>query len=360
MPAIMEEHDGSREIHFVLPSAEAIDKARLSLLTSLPEHGIGTEKANHHVKNDIVPGLNRPSQSPNYYGFVTGGATPAATFADNVVTDADQNVAVHLPKETISTDVEDRALRMVCELIDLPPNDWLHRTFTTGATASNVLGLACGREYVVAEAARRRGTSASVGSDGIVRAMRAAGLEDIQILTTVPHSSLLKAASLVGLGRSCVIDVALSEEEPHVFDLDLLEAHLRKERVASVVSISCAEINTGHFATDPKAMRKIRELCDRYGAWMHIDAAFGLLARVLPEADEYELINEGVAGFELADSITGDAHKLLNVVSDTSEPPPRAHMHLCSFRLPLTLSSPMTAASFSRNVCSLAWTSFRM
>ena len=51
---------------------------------------------------------------------------------------------------------------------------------------------------------------------------------------------------------------------------------------------------------------------------MHIDAAFGLLARVLPDMKDYENIQAGVAGLELADSITGDAHKLLNVVGAIS------------------------------------------
>jgi len=52
------------------------------------------------------------------------------------------------------------------------------------------------------------------------------------------------------------------------------------------------------------------------GAWLHVDAAFGLLARALPQTEEYASLNAGVAGLELADSIAGDAHKLLNVVSN--------------------------------------------
>ncbi|TKA77461.1 hypothetical protein B0A55_04774 [Friedmanniomyces simplex] len=100
------------EIH-VLPSNEAIKTARSKLLPSLPEHGLGADHIKAHLRNDIVPGLNRSSQSPNYYGFVTGGATPVAAFADNIVTETDQNVQVHLPHETVSTDVEDRALSMI-------------------------------------------------------------------------------------------------------------------------------------------------------------------------------------------------------------------------------------------------------
>ncbi|KAK3072711.1 hypothetical protein LTR53_006332 [Teratosphaeriaceae sp. CCFEE 6253] len=306
----------SGETH-VLPSRTAIDAARSKLLTTLPDNGLGSDLVGEHVRNDIVPGLNRSSQSPNYYGFVTGGATPAAASADNVVTQTDQNVSVHLPNETVATDVEDRALGMICELLDLDREQWPHRTFTTGATASNVLGLACGREYVLraARKSNKDGKVASVAEYGIVEAVKMAGLTSIQVLTTVPHSSLRKAASIVGLGRASVIDVG-RPEQPHVFDLASLESHLQVPGTGSIVAVSCAEVNTGLFATDGQTMASIRALCDKYGAWLHVDAAFGLLTRVLPQAQEYTTLNAGVAGLELADSITGDAHKLINVPYD--------------------------------------------
>lgn len=299
----------------VLPSADAVATSRSRLLESLPEDGIGAADVEEHIRHDIVPALTRSSQSPNYYGFVIGGATPAAASADHMVTETDQNVCVHLPKETIATDVEDRALSMVCELLQLPPDEWLHRTFTTGATASNVLGLACSRDFVVDKAARSSRQNANVAEHGILQATKAAGLEGIQVLTTVPHSSLRKAASIVGLGRGSVVEVGLPSAH-HCIDMQTLETRLSTSAIASIVVISCAEVNTGFFATSLKDMQEIRRLCSKFGAWMHVDAAFGLLARVLPETEEYRAVSSGVAGLELADSITGDAHKLLNVVSD--------------------------------------------
>jgi glutamate/tyrosine decarboxylase-like PLP-dependent enzyme len=43
-------------------------------------------------------------------------------------------------------------------------------------------------------------------------------------------------------------------------------------------------------------------------------AAFGIFARSLPQAPEFSKLHQAAAGLELADSITADAHKLLNVV----------------------------------------------
>lgn len=257
----------------VLPAQPVLDQARNTLVGSLSDQGLGYQRTTKHLLDDIVPGLNGNSRSAHYYGFVTGGATPAAALADNLVTAFDQNVQVHLPNETIATDVEDHALKLLCDLLDLDPADWPHRTFTTGATASNVIGLACGREHVIGCAASRNADqTVSVGELGLLGAMRAAGVDDVQILTTVPHSSLGKAASILGIGRAAVKTVAMAGA-PHRFDLARLETALASNGTASIVAISCSEVNTGRFATSGYGeMEELRALCDRYGAWIHVDA----------------------------------------------------------------------------------------
>ncbi|KAK6005756.1 hypothetical protein QM012_007398 [Aureobasidium pullulans] len=302
----------------VLPSAAQLSQALLELHKQLPSTGLGLDATQQHLTQDVAPALNANSQSSRYYGFVTGGATPAAVFADNMVTEYDQNVQVHLPHETIATDVEAAALDMVCDLVDLDSKAWNHRLFTTGATASNVLGLACAREYIIKTAAARNGVMADVSSQGLFAAMQAAGINNIQILTSMPHSSLRKAASIVGLGHASVRDVGNhAAHAPHRFDLQALELALQEStNIASIIAISCSEVNSGLFATDADDMLALRKLANQYGAWLHVDAAFGLLARILPSKPEYELLKHGVSSLELADSIAADAHKLFNVPYD--------------------------------------------
>ncbi|KAF2716614.1 L-2,4-diaminobutyrate decarboxylase [Polychaeton citri CBS 116435] len=303
----------------VLPAVEQLQSSRSKILYELPATGLGDDSTARHLTDDIVPGLSKSSSSANYYGFVTGGATPASKFADNIVTEHDQNVQVHLPNETVVTDVEDAALFMVCELLELNgPGDikghsksWQHRTFTTGATASNVLGLACAREFIIQQAASKLGKTASSSEEGIMRAMQIAEIDEVQVLTTAPHSSLKKAASIIGLGRSSVRDVG-QDSEPHKMDLNKLAAATNKPKTASILAISCAEVNTGFFATNALVMTAVREACQ----WIHVDAAFGLMARTLSDTKEYRGLKAGVAGLELVDSIAGDAHKLFNVPYD--------------------------------------------
>lgn len=304
----------------VLPSADELARARKSLQENLPSEGLGFARTRDHILNDIVPGLNAASLSPNYYGFVTGGVTPAALFADNVVSTYDQNVQVHLPDHSIATDVEHKALGLLTDLLGLDRKIWQNGTFTTGATASNIMGLACGREFVLRAAAASSGSPVtSVGEHGLFEVMQAAGLSGLQVLSTMPHSSLGKAAGTLGIGRSNLKSICTSQDNPLEIDMHRLEQELARPDRVSIVAISCGEVNTGRFTTASiEQMREIRRLCDKYGAWLHVDGAFGIFGRILDSsaAPEFASITRGCEGMELADSITGDAHKFLNVPYD--------------------------------------------
>ncbi|KAH6674242.1 pyridoxal phosphate-dependent transferase [Halenospora varia] len=301
-----------------LPPPSTILDASKKLKTSLPSEGLGDDATQQHLLSDICPAFNGPKTSANYYGFVTGGVFPIAEVADNIVTAFDQSVQVHLPDQSISTFVEDRALHMLAELVKLGP-EWKGKTFTTGATGSNILGLACGRETILNSRLSHSGEvgNGGVGELGLLAACLKAGVKEVQVLTSMGHSSLFKAASVVGIGRSSVKNIPRSKEEPWKMDLEALETELKRGGVASIVAISAGEVNTGRFATGGlAAVKQIREICDAYGAWLHVDGAFGLFARSLPETPEFQNHIESAAGLELADSITGDCHKLLNVPYD--------------------------------------------
>ena len=253
-----------------LPAPPSIAKAIASLPNSLAVTGLGEEATAAHLLSDLTPGFNSPKTSSNYYGFVTGGVLPIAEVADNVVTAFDQNVSVHLPDQSVSTVVEDTALNMLVELLKLG-DGWEGKTFTTGATASNILGLACGREAVINRRLRRE---PELGEVGLLAACMEAGIKQIQVLTTMGHSSLYKAASVVGIGRGSVKDIPVSRDEPWRMDLELLEQELEAEEegVVSIVAVSAGEVNTGKFAIAGMGeMRKIRNLCDKYRAWLHVD-----------------------------------------------------------------------------------------
>ncbi|KAI1465924.1 PLP-dependent transferase [Daldinia caldariorum] len=323
-----------------LPTPSALSQARSSLpspsdptTTAAFLSGRGPEATITHLTADIAPALAGHNRSGRYYGFVTGSSLPVAEAADNLVSALDNSLQVHLPAQSVATEVEDATLRLLLRVLGLGEEEeegggrsssWGGRTFTTGATASNVLGLACGREAVIAarlgpgSADGEGGGEGGVGELGLLGACAAAGVREIQVLTSMGHSSLAKAASIVGLGRRAVKELRHNEAEPWRLDLDAVERELRREGVASIIAVSAGEVNTGRFATTGlEEMRRLRELADKYKVWIHVDGAFGIFARSLPATSEFARLREFTAGLELADSITVDGHKLLNVPYDT-------------------------------------------
>ncbi|KAJ7768537.1 pyridoxal phosphate-dependent transferase [Mycena metata] len=309
----------STDVPTTAPSVTSLQHAQASLVTTLPEHGIGFENIKNHILKDIAVGFTGANRSPNLYaGNTTGHVGDAALFADWLASTTDQNVQVHLPRETVATTLEATTLRLLQQLLSIDENAFLGRIFTTGAAASNILGIAMGREFVIAEAGRRNSPQSrtSVAELGLLEACLQAGVQSMQIITTRPHSSLYKAASVAGLGRDSVVLVPLSEDEPWKFDMDALTQYLSREDTKSIIVVGAAEAESGRFVTHAVQMAGIRSLADKYGAWVHVDGAAGLQALILPHTKEYSAFNDGVSGLHLADSIAGDGHEMLNVPYD--------------------------------------------
>ena len=266
----------------LLPDQETLRKSESTLLDKLPAEGYGINRVADHLLDDIVPGLNGNSLHSRYYGFVTGGVTPAARLGESIVSLYDQNAAVHLPDQSLATTIEDKALRMLLDLFRLDQSQWSGQ-FTTGATASNIVGLALSRECIINRAIEKATGASSmkntVGEVGLLRACRSAGIEDVLVITTRPHSSLGKAASVLGLGRDSIVDIG-DANSGLSFDFQQLELLMLESyhKSAFIVAVSCSEVNTGLFATDGlETMQDLRTLCDRYGAWLHVDGGENLV-----------------------------------------------------------------------------------
>ncbi|KAK6351401.1 hypothetical protein TWF718_004561 [Orbilia javanica] len=285
----------------------------------LRKEPLGTHATIQNLLNDLLPGIFVQS-SPHFYGFVTGGALPPALLADFLVTMLDLDVMVHLPRDSIHTTIERHTTYLLCDLFQLPRSFVPGSTITTGATASNIVGLACGREWLLS----RDDPSCSVARIGYLEAAIKSGVHNgIRIMVAKPHSSIAKAASILGLGSGNLGHLPASEAEPWNINLVHLEHYLSKQEedgVRYIVVGQLGEVNTGRFMSD---IPRLRELCTKYGAWLHVDAAFGLPSRCVNVYDEdterladWDKVHNWCSGVELADSITSDGHKLVNVPYD--------------------------------------------
>ena len=119
------------------------------------------------------------------------------------------------------------------------------------------------------------------------------------------HPSDAKALAILGIGRGSIR--RCSRDAAGRIDLALLEQGLRDlDGAPSIMIGSAGEVNAGEF--DPLAA--MADLAERYGAWLHVDGAFGLFAQLSPATSH---LTEGIAR---ADSVTADGHKWLNVPYD--------------------------------------------
>ncbi|RKO93954.1 glutamate decarboxylase [Blyttiomyces helicus] len=279
--------------HESLPTARAVPAAfpsRDAVPGVLPDEGVGAEQSLQEVYDEILPFLSN-SAGPRFFGLITGGTTPAAMCADFLTTIYDQNTILHSPGDSIAASVEDRAVEMLADLFKLPQDEFTG-VLTTGATASNILGLACGRQY-----AGRVHFGVDVAEDGME------GCGAFEVISNLPHASVVKAMGLVGIGRRRLRSCDLS--------VDSIETALRSvpPDVAPIVVVSSGEVNTGRLQP---SLPEVSALCKKYRAWLHLDGAFGLFARCSPKYDHF------TDGVELADSITTDLHKWLNVPYDSA------------------------------------------
>jgi len=248
---------------------------------SLPEEGDGalTALAKLVAASDVAT----RSSGPRFFHFVTGGTTPAALGADWLTSLLDQN-AFSGVSSPYGAQLEDAAVRWLLELFELPA-EW-GGVLTTGATMANFVGLACGRRWWAEQH----------GVDLDERGF--AGLPPVPVFSTeYVHASARKALAMLGLGRDTV----------RLVDIEGLERELGALGGAPAIVIGNAgDVNTGDF--DPLA--RMADLAAEHGAWLHVDGAFGLFARVTPRA---AALAEGV---ERADSVIADGHKWLNVPYD--------------------------------------------
>jgi len=256
---------------------------------SLPERGDGAVRALAELVEGIDAGVH--SAGPRFFHWVIGGVTPAALGADWLASTLDQNAAAW-DASPLATRLELLSLDWLKDLFALPA-DW-GGIVTTGATMANLVGLTAARRWW----GEKHGVD--VDDEGL------AGLPSIPVLSSgYIHPSARKALAVLGIGRGTVR--TFSRDAAGRLDAEALEQALSELGGApAIVVANAGEVNTGDF--DPIA--RMADLAEEHGAWLHVDGAFGLFARVSPR------IAHLAEGVERAHSVIADAHKWLNVPYD--------------------------------------------
>ncbi|MFB3389353.1 pyridoxal phosphate-dependent decarboxylase family protein [Flavobacterium sp. LAR06] len=253
----------------------------------LNELGLGSLAALEEFNERLAP-LLVSSPGPRYWGFVTGGSTPASIVGDWLATVYDQNTQAIKAQGGVSALIEFETINLLLQLLQLP--DSFLGGFVTGATMSNFTCLGVARQWFGKQFGK------DFAKNGIS--------ETINILTATPHSSSIKSLAMLGIGSNNYTTLKTIEGNREAIDITDLEKNIESLNGKPFILISSAgTVNTADF-DDFEAISRLKE---KYNFWWHIDAAFGGFAAV---SDKFKHF---VDGWEGADSITIDCHKWLNV-----------------------------------------------
>ena len=251
------------------------------------EEGVGALGALQYF-NERFEHAMVASSGPRFWGFVTGGTTPAAIAGDWLASVYDQNTQSAKGNGDISAVIEFETIKLLLSLFNLP--DDFFGGFVTGATISNFTCLGSARQWIGRQAGK------DFARDGV------SGL--IKVLSATPHSSAMKSLSMLGIGSNNVTKIEVLAGNREAIDIADLEDKIIELNGEPFILISSAgTVNTVDFDD----FTAIQELRQKYNFWWHIDAAFGGFAACSPK---YQHL---VSGWENADSITVDCHKWLNV-----------------------------------------------
>ena len=265
-----------------------------ALPAEAPEQGEPFERIFADFERLIVPGITHWNH-PRFFAYFAISAAQVTVLAEALAAALDVN-AMLWRTSPAATELEDVTLGWLRRMLGLP--EAFHGIVYDTASIGGFTALAAARE--------------ALGLD--IRARGMAGRTDLPALrvyvTEHTHSHVEKGAIALGIGRENVVTVAVDDDftmRPEALaraiDDDRAAGHRPMCAVATVGTTSTT-------STDPVAA--MREITRERGVWLHVDAAYGGPAAILPE---FRWLLDGAHG---ADSIVVNPHKWLFVPVDLS------------------------------------------
>jgi len=267
----------------------SLEQLRARLGGAVPERGTPPAQ----VIDDLVAatdGGHNGCAGGRFFAWVIGGALESALAADWLTSTWDQNAALYAcsPSAAVAEEIAGQWLK---EMLGLPTEASF--AFTTGCQLAHITCLIAARHAVL----QRAGWD--VNDSGL------AGAPRIRVITTAErHHSVDRAVRLLGLGNRNLITVPA--DDLGRMDVAKFEKTLHAESGPTIVVLDAADLNIAAF--DP--FDKLIPIAHAADAWVHIDGAFGLMARASRAKRPL------MPGIELADSWATDCHKWLNVPYD--------------------------------------------
>src|SRR5256714_15541012 len=252
-----------------------------ALPTAPPTAGESFDAILDDLDRVIVPGMTHWNHPAFFAYFSTSGSAPG--ILGELLSAAFSVNAMLWRTSPAATELEEVTLDWLRQMIGLP--DAFSGVLYDTASISSLCAIAAARE------------AAPPGRLRLYASEQA-------------HSSIEKSAITLGLGRGATR--AIPTDAEFRMDVEALAAAIAEDRAAGWQPF-CVVATVGTTSTtsiDP--VPQIADLCEREKLWLHVDAAYGGSAAVLPEMKWI------LAGGERADSLVMNPHKWLFVPVDLS------------------------------------------
>jgi len=242
----------------------------------------------------VVPGITQV-QHPMHFGWFPSNASLASVLGD-IASSGLGTLGISWESCPALTEVEEVVCDWLRQLTGLG-DDWhgtIHDTASTACLVAMIL-------------ARERAGQFSKNGGGL----QSLPAPLVVYITGQAHASIAKAVQLAGFGNDNLHFIA---EDPHTRAMlpGALAGAIERDIAAGSVpaAIVCSVGATATTAMDPVA--DIAAIANRYGIWLHVDAAMAGSAMLLPE---YRHLWQGV---EQADSLSWNPHKWMGTILDTA------------------------------------------
>jgi aromatic-L-amino-acid decarboxylase len=265
-----------------------------TLPQSPPQQGETLETILKDIDRLILPGITHWNHPSFFAYFGITGSGPG--IVGELIASALNVNAMLWRTSPAATELEQRTLQWVAEMLGLPTN-WFGE-ITDTASASTLYALAAAREAANLD----------------IRDRGMAGRDDLPPLTiycsTQTHSSIDKAAIALGIGRQWTRHI----ETDDAFRMrpDLLEKAIKDDLASGVKPLAVVATVGTTSTTSIDPVPALADICQRYGLWLHVDAAYGGAAAIVPSHRHL------LAGCDRADSFLVNPHKWLLTPIDCS------------------------------------------
>ncbi|HOW40483.1 MAG TPA: pyridoxal-dependent decarboxylase [Bacteroidales bacterium] len=240
----------------------------------------------------IMPGITH-WQSPNFYAYFPANTSPPSVLAEMIISTLGAQCMIW-ETSPAATELEEKVMNWLKKMIGLP--DYFEGVIQDTASTSTLAAIITAREKKSGFSFNEQGA----GGCGTIRIY----------CSEQTHSSVEKAVKISGIGRKNLVKIPVLDD----FSMDthkLREAIEKDKALGYIPACVIATLGTtGTTAVDP--LRKTGEICSEYGIHLHVDAAMGGTALILPE------FNWMLDGCEYIDSLVFNPHKWMFTNFDCS------------------------------------------